>query len=61
MSDPEVKEKRSRSRRRNMYAKQLRDHGEHKGAFALKVVDPRKGDYKRKRIRINEIDEEETD
>lgn len=59
MSDPEIREKRSRSRKKNYIAKALRDQGDHKGAFALKTIDPRKGEYKRVKIRLDYMDEEE--
>ena len=62
MSDPEIREKRSWSRRKNYHAKALRDQGDHKGAFALKVHDPRKGEYKRvKKIRLDIINDEDED
>ncbi len=62
MSDYDVREKRSRSRKRNIMAKSLRDQGDHKGAFALRIVDSRKSTYKREKIKINEVlYEEETD
>lgn len=59
MSDPEIREKRSHSRKKNYIAKALKDQGDHKGAFALKVIDPRKQEYKRTRMRVNELDEED--
>ncbi len=57
MSDTETKEKRSRTRKRNMHLKALYDTGDHKGAFKMKVVNPKKGEYRRERIRINKIDD----
>lgn len=59
MSSDEIKYK--RSRKRNMEAKHLRDHGDHKGAFALRVIDSRKQEYKRKRIRVNNYYDEGED
>jgi hypothetical protein len=64
MSDPEVKEKVSRKRRRNIISKSLRDQGDHKGAFTLKIVNPKKGVYKREKINprnIERIEDEEGD
>lgn len=55
MSDFETREKRSRSRKKNIMAKALRDRGDLKGAFALKVIDSRKSEYKRERIKVNEV------
>lgn len=58
MGDQETKLKHSMSRKRNIMAKMMRD-GEHKGAFSLKVIDSRKQEYKRKKMRITDIDNEE--
>jgi len=54
MGDPESKER--HFKRRNYIAKELRDQGERKGAFALRIVNPKKTEYKRKKLRINEVD-----
>ncbi len=59
MSDPDIREKRSYSRKRNYLAKALRDQGDHKGAFSLKIVDPRKEEYKRKRVRLDDLNDED--
>lgn len=61
MSDPETRDKHSQRRKKNIYAKILRDSGERKGAFALKVVDPRKGTYKREKLDIRNLGEEDED
>lgn len=61
MSDSDTKERRSRTRRRNIMAKMLRDTGEHKGSYAMKIIDERKGIYKREKVRINNIVDEEDD
>lgn len=42
-----------------MMAKALRDTGDHRGAFSLRVIDPRKGEYKRQKLRVTEVDYEE--
>ena len=49
------------SKRRNLQAKKLRDHGEHKGAFSLRVIDPRKEQYKRVRIKKEYVHDDEED
>lgn len=59
MGSVEDREKHSKRRKRNIYAKSLRDQGDHKGAFRLRVIDPRKTEYKRVRINPNEIIEKE--
>lgn len=58
MSDPDTREKHSRSYKRNIMAKTLKDSGDHKGAFSLKIVDARKGTYKRKKLRTTDIESE---
>ena len=61
MSDLDYKAKVSRKRKRNMIAKSLRDTGEKKGAFSLKIVNPKKTEYKREKVNprniIGETDE----
>lgn len=60
MQDFEGKLKSEKYSKRNKYAKSLRDQGDLKGAFSLKVIDSRKEEYKRKKLRVTEIlDEEE--
>lgn len=59
MSDPDTKFKHSSHRKRNIVAKMLRDGGDHKGAFSLKVINPKKQEYKRVKMRITEIENEE--
>jgi hypothetical protein len=58
MSSPEYKDKHNK-RIRNKYAKALFDQNELKGAFSLKVHDARKGEYKRKKIKVTEVFNEE--
>lgn len=58
MADPEFKLKHSKHRNRNLMAKHLYDPNEFKGAYAMKVVDSRKQQYKRKRIRVTEIEQD---
>lgn len=59
MGSPEEKE-RAQIKRRNRFAKLLRDQNDYKGAFSLKVHDGNQ--YKRKRLRIKDIlEEDETD
>lgn len=52
-----MKFKHSLHRKRNLIAKSLRDTGERKGAFALKVQNPKKGEYKREKLKVNRINE----
>ena len=59
MSDPEIREERSRTRKKNYIAKSLRDQGDHKGAFSLKIISPKKEEYKRKKFRLDKFDDEE--
>jgi len=57
MADTDSKFK--HSRRRNLVAKHLRDQGDLKGAFSLKIIDSRKEEYKRKKMRVSEIENED--
>lgn len=59
MADPEVKFKHSLNRKQNIMAKQLFDPGEHRGAYSMKVIDPRKQEYKRKRMRVTDYEEDD--
>lgn len=53
------KERHSKRRRRNIVAKTLRDTGDLKGAFALRVINPKKPEYKRQKINVRHITTEE--
>jgi hypothetical protein len=55
MSDSETKSNRSFSRKRNMIAKKLRDHGELKGAFSPRIINPKKKEYKREKVNMGDI------
>lgn len=61
MSDQETKYYRSTARKRNMMAKALRDTGDHRGAFSMKIIDSRKEEYKRKKVRVTEVYDEDGD
>lgn len=50
MSDQETKYKHSKHRKRNLMAKALRDQGERKGAFGIRILDPKK-EYKREKMK----------
>lgn len=56
MSDPETRDRRSKKFRketkRNPVAKVL---NENKGAFAIKILNPKKSTYKREKLRAREI------
>lgn len=56
MADPDTKFKHSLHYKRNLMAKALRDQGDHKGAFKMKVIDSRKKEYKRERLRVNDLE-----
>lgn len=58
MLDNKTKEKHSKRRERNHYAKVLRgDPGDLRGAFSMKIVNPKKkGPYKREKVNITNIE-----
>ena len=58
LSDELTKIERSKNRKRNFIAKSLRDSGDRKGAFKLRVVNPKKGEYKRERINVKDLTDE---
>ena len=53
MASDEDRERRSKRRKRNIIKKHM---VESKGAFAIKVHDARKTEYKREKLRTNGID-----
>lgn len=56
MSSPEERERHSRRRKRNIYARILRDPNELRGAFSTKTVKAKKGQpYRREKINLDEI------
>lgn len=57
MGNLEDKEKHSRRRKRNVIAKVLRDPGEKRGAFSLRVINPKRQEYKRVKLSVNNIEE----
>ena len=59
MADIEVKFKHSLNRKRNFMAKHLHDPNEYKGAYAMKVHDTRKTDYKRTKLRVTDVREDD--
>lgn len=46
-------------KKKNKYHQLLRDSGDFKGAFSLKVIDGRKSEYKRQKMRTNDVNEED--
>lgn len=57
MSDDDTKLRHSVRRKKNIMAKQLFDPGDHRGAFSMKIPNPKKGGgYKREKIRVTQID-----
>jgi hypothetical protein len=58
MRSEEVKYERSKARKRNLIARSLRDQGDHKGAFHMKIRNPKKGEYKRMKVNVNDYEED---
>lgn len=56
MSDLDTKEYRSKKRKRNIMAKVLRDN---KGPYKMKTVSPKKTEYKRQKLRVEDVNTEE--
>ena len=59
MSDEETKTKHYNRRKRNYIAKALRDPGDNRGAFALKVIESKKQKYKRVKLKPTDTFEED--
>ena len=57
MASDEERERHSRRRKKNVYAKILFDPNEFKGAYSLKVIDP-KNKYKREKLSVKDIEME---
>ena len=55
MASDEERERHSRRRRKNSYAKILFDPNEYKGAYSMKVIEP-KNKYKRQKLSVKEVD-----
>jgi hypothetical protein len=58
MASPEERERHNRRRKRNVYAKILRDPGEMRGAYSMKIKPAKNQPYKRERIRLDDLIEE---
>lgn len=58
MSSEEDRAKHSSRRKRNFVKKDMMSN-ELKGAFAIKVVDARKPEYERRKLRVTEVIEDE--
>lgn len=57
MSTDEERERHSRRRRKNSYAKILFDPNEYKGAYSMKVIEP-KNKYKREKLSVKNLEVE---
>lgn len=57
MSDADIRFKRSKKLRMEKI-KVRHNQGDLRGAFATKAIDPRKGEYKRTKIRLQDIADE---
>lgn len=55
MATDEERERHSRRRKKNVYAKILFDPNEYKGAYSTKVIAP-KNKYKREKLSLNTIE-----
>lgn len=61
MSSEETRTRRFRHRRRNLAVRELKDPGDHKGAYHMKIHDDRKGEYRRIKMKVTDYDNEESD
>lgn len=59
MASDEERERHLKRRKRNFIAKSLRDSSERRGAFALKIINPKKTIYKREKVDLKNIEKEE--
>jgi hypothetical protein len=55
VTSDEERERHSRRRKKNFYAKVLFDQNEYKGAFSMKVIEP-KNKYKREKLSVKEVE-----
>jgi hypothetical protein len=58
MASDEDRERHNRRRKKNSYAKILFDPNEFKGAFSMKVIEP-KNKYKREKLSIENLEVED--
>lgn len=59
MASPEERERHSRRRKRNIYAKILYDPNDLRGAFSMKVKEAKKGEpYRRTKVQVKDLIEE---
>jgi hypothetical protein len=61
MSSEEERLRRTRIRNRNIYAKILHDPNEFRGAFRMKIHDERKGEYRRVKMKVKNVNDYEED
>lgn len=60
MTSDEERERHSKRRKKNFYAKILFDPNEFKGAYSMKVIEP-KNKYKREKLSAKEVELEQED
>lgn len=60
MSSPEIRERHSKRRKRNIYAKIIHDPNELHGAFSTKIKPAKRGQpYRREKINVKDLSFEE--